>query len=291
MSNNQKITTNQLRPGSVVMISGILKFSRLAKQISGEALQRDIIQQQKMGSRYPITRPHTKLTIDNAQIVPENPNNKSIEEAYFEQNFYQSQAQGYSGRSFSAVNKGNMLPAIYHRQPDGSVKQILLADELDNNQPVTIMMRVYATKGNNGVTLDSVIIESETIRYYSNDASAENLAKRGITFIPLSPEENQKRFVGGGDPEESLEPEYPPVSPPTSNQNAYSNKPVQPQQQTYQQQMPIYNHYTQQQQPQPPQQNQNLPFGQQNQAPNQNSYNGSENQTGGIRYDASDRQY
>ena len=289
MSNNQKINTNQLRPGAIVMISGVLKFSRLAKQISGEALQKDIIQQQKIGSRYPITRPYTKLTIDNAQIIPENPNNKTIEEAYFEQNFYQSQAQGYSGRSFSAVNKGNALPMIGHRQPDGSVKQILLAGELDNNQPVTVSMRVYSTKGNNGVTLDSVIIESENIKYYNNDASAENLAKRGITFIPLSPEENQKRFVGGTDTQSADEPEQQPVSPPTSNQNAYSNKPVQPEQQTYQQQMPVYN--PQYAQPQPPQQNQNLPFGQQNQAPNQNNYNGSENQAGGIRYDASDRQY
>lgn len=270
------VDTNKLAPDTTFMIQGILKYARLTSKIDGEELQKDIQRQQARGSRYPITRPYTTATICEAQVIPVNPNAQppAPEDVYATESLYQSTAQGYTGYCFNANNTGNNVPWIGLRNPDGSVQEIIPEGELASDQRVTLVMRVYKTRQNNGVSLDGVIVENAPVRYYTGNSSIAALSARGIAFHPVQhPAPPAAPQVPNGAPA--------PVAPPANNQNAYSVG-QQPQQPAYGQPQPNYGQpaygqpaYGQPQQAEPP----FTPSG----------FQGSEGQ--GIRYNPNDRQY
>lgn len=272
------VDTNKLAPNSTFMIQGILKYARLASKIDGEELQRDIQRQQARGSRYPITRPYTTATICEAQVTHANPNAPTPEDIYATESLYQSTAQGYTGYCFSANNTGNNLPWIGVRNPDGSVQEIIPEGELASDQRVTLMMRIYKTRQNNGVSLDGVIIENTPVKYYAGGNSIAALSARGIAFHPVDrPAPAVQPQAQGNVPA--------PVAPPANDQTAYSAG-QQPQQPAYNQPAPAYGQPTYAQ----PQMNYSQPQPQQAEPPfTPNGVQGSESQ--GIRYNPNDRQY
>lgn len=179
---NHTISLNQLTPNTTVLVRGKLAFSRLAKQIDGEELQKDMQRRQQKGW-IPIDKPYTTATINNAQLICPN-GQKSLADTYVEERFFQSKSSHASGWSYTANNKGKNLPYICEMKGQNAV-QIIPESELANGLDVTLVLRVFKGKPNNGLSLDGVIV-NEPIRYYVGNNAGAGLADLGITFVPAA---------------------------------------------------------------------------------------------------------
>lgn len=229
------INTNQLTPGTLIQIKGRLKYSRLLSRIDGTELQKDINRRQAKGQMYYLTKPYTQATICDAQIIYKNPSAKTEADIFAEESLYLSKSQGYSGYCYNAHNTSpNSLPWIGTRAADGSVDQIIPDGELAPDQIVTLIMKVYKTKQNNGISLEGVIVESPDVQYYGKNITKE-LEANGIIFRPAPV---QPKVETENEEEVNVNTQGPaPVAPPVNNQDAYSSVPQyngQPQAQPYQ---------------------------------------------------------
>lgn len=186
---NRTVNTNQLTPGTTFMVQGKVGFSRIASRIEGEELQQDMRRRQSKGWP-PTEKPYTTMTINQANVLVKNPQQPSPEEQYAIESLYTSSSQrGQGGYSFTGNNKGTRgLPYVAVRRPDNPnvVDQIQPEGELANGLDVTLVMRVFKGKPNNGISLDGIIV-NEPIRYFDNARAGAGLGAFGITFNPLTP--------------------------------------------------------------------------------------------------------
>lgn len=172
------ISNNQLRPDQTIWVRGQLTYSRVKNQIAGAELEADI-QRKRQNGRIPIEKPYTTASICNAQILYLNPQQPTLEEKFIEERLYTSEKN--PGYNYSAVNKGNKLPFI-GRIENNQCIQIVPEGELDNGLDVTLLIRVFKGKPQNGTTLDGIIV-NEPIRYYSSSSIKQGLAERGLTMV------------------------------------------------------------------------------------------------------------
>ena len=191
------ISTNELRPGSSVMIRGRLQFSRLTSKIEGKELE-----ERNKNSRFPIDKPYTTATICDARIIMQDPENPSKIEQWAQYEMYQSKAEGASGWSFSRINKGNDLPWIAEMNESGDAQQVYPEGELAKDLDVTLVLSVFKTPMNNGVGLDGVIVH-EPIRLFSSNDPASVLKQHGFNFIAA-----EKPTVEPEESEQPTEPNY-----------------------------------------------------------------------------------
>lgn len=192
MATNRTVTTNQLKPNTEVLVRGKLEFSRLDKQVAGEKLLEDQ-RNRKMKGMPIINRPYTSATISDPQVLSNNQGvQKSLEEIYMTESIYmQKSSDKYM---FNGMNKGNRLPNVFELNPTtGKYDQVVLKHNLANGLDVTLVMRVFEAQPNNGVSLETVLI-NEPLRYYqAYDATAE-LSKYGFEFgTILDPDEVEQQ--------------------------------------------------------------------------------------------------
>lgn len=185
---NRNINIQSLTPGELFCVRGELTYSRLAKQIDGEELEKDKQRRAARGMR-PIERPYTSATITKACVPLKDKNNPTLEERYAQESLYTSHAYGSQGFNYSAVNRGNRLPWIGVRDPQDpfKVEQIVLPNELASGLDVTLVMRVFQGKQNKGVTLDGVVL-NEPPQYFAPADPTASLSALGITFVPAATE-------------------------------------------------------------------------------------------------------
>ena len=185
MAKNRTVQLNQIEPNSTVFVKGKLTFARLSKKLEGEELAKDNAKRQSRGWMT-IDKPYTTASICNAQVLyaSGDPNQKTPAEIFVDESMYTSGNQNYPGYNYSANNKGNGLPQVGELQSDGhTVNQVHLASgqELANGLDVTLIVRVFKGRPNNGISLDGVIV-NEPIRYYQGSTMGANLAQRGFTW-------------------------------------------------------------------------------------------------------------
>lgn len=193
------IKAHQLTEDQTIVVRGKLEYSRLMSMIEGAELQRRIAQQRQMGAMYITDKPHTTITIREAQVQYTNPNNPTIEEQYVAQKCYNSKKHPDKGLMFNLDNKSPFLPPVWVPANPANLSEgyVQLTDpegELDNGLDVSVVMRTFKA-GNNanlGLGLDSVIVH-EAPRYYSNNrVDRDKLAALGIVFNsnPVNPTYN-----------------------------------------------------------------------------------------------------
>lgn len=242
---NRTVTTNQLTPGTLIAVRGKLSYSRLTSRIEGEELRKDMARRQQKGW-IPIDKPYTTATIEQAEVICKNPQNRTPEEVYALESLYTSTTKQQAGYQFTANNKGTLnLPYIAQRDMSkpSVVKQVLPEGELASGLDVTLILRVFKGKPNNGVTLDGVIV-NEPIRYFDSARAGAGLDQLGISFealpagaIPTStpsaepaapvmaPSAPATDYAAHTDAPFSSQPAQP-VSQPAYNQNAYGASPA-----------------------------------------------------------------
>lgn len=177
------INCNQLNPGAIYLVRGKVSFSRITRHTTDK--ERDEANKRRM---HPIDKNYTTITLYDAVVLARDPQNPSIEERYASECLYKSSSQNYPNNNFSAINKSPNLPQIAVLEGNNQYKQIIPENELAQGLDVTLVMRVYKTKMNNGVSLDKVFV-NEPIKYYTgNQKSVDNaLAGYGIVFQALPP--------------------------------------------------------------------------------------------------------
>ena len=195
MQNNQpKLTTDDIPDNEVILVTGIVEFSRIRSRLEGKELEEDNKRKIQHGM-IADDKPHTSLSISGAAVVPQNPGALTVGEQYIQQKFYASPKNPQKGLNFTGKNRGNSLPAVYARdaaKPD-AITEIIPEGELASGQRVTLTLRCFGSKKpgvHKGMSLDGVICE-ETPKYFVpglNAAVISGLQSRGLTVTPASPE-------------------------------------------------------------------------------------------------------
>lgn len=197
---NYQISATQIRENEVVLVKGELTFSRLAQLVEGEALARTDAQRVQNGMQ-PIGRPHTSVSLANAEVILKDAANPTIEEQFVTERRFTSKKHPEHGLCYSIDNKSTRLPVVAKLNEAGQAEQVQLAGELAAGVPVILVLRVYKPRNyaNKGLSLDQVIIQDTEVKYYSGGAASDALAAAGITFAtPIVPQ--QAAPVASADP-------------------------------------------------------------------------------------------
>lgn len=183
------IPLNSVPTGSVAFIAGTVRWSRIASHIDGEELQRDIARRQANGSSVIYDKPYTTITIDEAHVLYGDPNQPSQFEQYLDSRCYRSNStrNPAKGMLFTNVSRSPYLPPVAVKNPDGSFRQIEVTNELANNQPVILVMRVYPTRRQPGLSLDGILVDATEVKFRSRNNSnlARDLQTRGLVLHPM----------------------------------------------------------------------------------------------------------
>lgn len=178
---NYVVNASQLAEGQLVLIRGKLGFSRLVSLIDGEELKAADARKVQNGMS-PVGRPHTTVTLTQAEVQYMNPTAPTLEEQFVSERRYASKTNPASGPNWSIDNKSTTLPILSVREGD-KVVQIEPESDLAAGVDVTLVLRVYKPQNfaNRGLSLDQVVV-NETPRFYTGGMNLEALAARGIVF-------------------------------------------------------------------------------------------------------------
>lgn len=188
MANNTNYTVRaeQLTEGSQILVSGKLSFSRLARAIDGDALVEHIARARARGQKHPTTKPHTTVTITDAQVLPAVAGQHTLEEQFVFEHFYTvGQGENAGKTAYGIDNLGTKLPNYFAKQADGTYTQVKLERDLAVGLDVLLVLNVFksANFDNRGIGIAEIYIQ-EPIRYYGGGSIDRNaLAARGIVVV------------------------------------------------------------------------------------------------------------
>lgn len=167
LDHNITVCVNEkMRSGESVVVKGKLDFSRLAKHIDGEALDRyNRRAEQRLG--VPISsRPFTQATLSDAKVVFANPDEPTWAEVYVRQHMlYTSKSKQNDGKTCATLtNKSSYLPHVGVLE-DGVINEVKLEKELDRDLDAIATAHVFnGYKQRHSISLDWVIVDE--LRYY-----------------------------------------------------------------------------------------------------------------------------
>ena len=188
MATKRTIKNDQLTPGKFYFIRGNVTFSRVGKLTDDAERIR-----YNANRKHPIEKNYTTISICNARVLAKDPKAPTIEELYAKECLYTSSNPNHTGNCFSAVNKSSILPEIrvLNESTGQYDKYNLKGRELAAGLDVIVGMRVFAGKGNTGVSLDHVIV-CEPIKLYekSSDAANAALEQLKIVFSAANPDDD-----------------------------------------------------------------------------------------------------
>lgn len=189
-----QISASQIRPGANIIIKGQIEYARVRSLMGPEDI--DKLNQARTRSKYKLDRnkPLTRLSLYNAEVVPQSPDRKlTIEEYYVYERMFQTQDKPELGNRWNIDNKGNRLPALL-KVVDGQARQIMddevppssmsIPTEPARDQIVTVILNVYPSDGgNNGIGIQAIIFNDEP-QWFSggNSVNTGALAALGITL-------------------------------------------------------------------------------------------------------------
>jgi hypothetical protein len=180
------ISNAQLTPDATYLVRGKVGFSRISRPTTDK--EREDANKRRT---HKIDKNYTTMSIYDAQVLVRNPNAPTTEERYAAECLYKSSSPNYPGNNFTGMNKSKFLPKVGVLTPTpenpNNYVEIIPEGELAAGLDVTLVMRVFKGQGNNGVTLDRVLV-NEPVRYYGmNSAVDQQLNEFGITFTAMAP--------------------------------------------------------------------------------------------------------
>ncbi|WP_026927420.1 hypothetical protein [Granulicoccus phenolivorans] len=179
---NYAVSAHQLTEGGTVLVRGTLGYSRLTRLIDGEDLVRS--NQRKIAAGMnPVTKPHTTVTVAQAEVLYADPAAPTIDERFVAERCYLSPKHPDKGPQYSIDSKGQTLPIIAIPDGAGTYTQDTSGRELAADLTVSLVLRVYKPQNfaNCGLALDQVIVH-EPVKYYGGGVNTAELAARGIVF-------------------------------------------------------------------------------------------------------------
>lgn len=164
------IKNTQLKNYTTVLVKGTVMYSHITKLTTDEEREKD-----NLFRRDPIHRNYATLILNNAEILPQNKNNHTIEEQYVQESLYKSysnKAEGlccYATRIQHDHHMDNELPRVYVVKDDNAKTEIIPENELAFGLNVMICLMVTLdpedeTRTKKVMTLGAIFID-EPIKY------------------------------------------------------------------------------------------------------------------------------
>lgn len=177
----EKVNTRSLAEfaGQLIYVRGQVGFSRIGSMIEGEELRRENARV-KGTKQLPHQKPYTTITINGANVAMKG-NTPSVTENWAISRCYMSDAR--EGLSFTAEGKGVYLPKVYHAVADEngavSMNEVETAGkELARGSNVMLVLRVFNTPQGTGVSLDSVVVFDDEVKFFeAESATAAQIAQ------------------------------------------------------------------------------------------------------------------
>lgn len=179
----RRISNNQLTPDATYLVRGQVGFGIITRHTTDDERKR-----QNEKRLHKIEKNYSTMTIFNAQVLAKDPQNPTIEEQYAIECLYESSSPNYPGKNFTGLNKSRNLPRVGVLSEAGHYVEITPQAELATGSDVTLVMRVFKGQGNNGVSLDMVLINDTEPKYYVNASSRKALEDYGIVFEEKIPQ-------------------------------------------------------------------------------------------------------
>lgn len=224
MPRNKTVTTNDIKPGTTMYVSGKITFSRVSSLIQGKELENKIARETRAGrGKSCPDKPHTSIALTDARVMVKDPNHMTPAETYASETLIFSKIDPETGKTVWKLNfnnKSKYLPRVFVRNDSQKnvYDEIKLEKELDRGLNVTLCFSVYhSNQGhNNGVHIDTILI-NEPLRYYQNDVVSK-LEQMGLTINRLPEDDNDTLgdMVAADDTTETA-PMAAPVQSPTVN--------------------------------------------------------------------------
>jgi len=174
-----------------ILVQGVVDFSHITRMYVGQELAAENARRTQRGLT-PINRPFTQITIKNAQVIVNNPQQKTVNDYYAENKLlFASKKHPEKGFCCTGTNKGNTLPAVFQRDSadTNKVMQITPDGEPAQELKVTLVLRPFKPKKvgmHTGITLDTVIIDEPFRKAtFGGAASLEGL---GLSVTPATAE-------------------------------------------------------------------------------------------------------
>lgn len=190
------IPFTMLSPDQDIFLTGEVSWSHIVTLIEGEELERRATM-----TTFPITVPHTSITLHNAKILPAGPK-PTIEEQYEEGRFYIARdTEANPGNSVTINNKGRILPAIFRKGDPAKGEnpkegyQIYPRYELARGSRVLLHLRTFkGAMGNCGIGLRAVMILDDKPKYFvpgnpGQAVIADAFASRGLNVHFTTPDD------------------------------------------------------------------------------------------------------
>lgn len=174
------IQNNQLTPGAFYYVQGKVAFSRVGRPTNETELEN-----YNKGRQYQIKNPFTQLTIYDAKVLFADAKKPTLEEQYAQECLYRSSKKEYTGDCFNGINKTKNLPAVRVKNESTGEYDIfeMAGKELAQGLDVVVGMRVFKGNGNNGVSLDHILVMGDIkFRQTDNAAAKSALERFGIVF-------------------------------------------------------------------------------------------------------------
>ena len=187
---NGFITTDSLDVSKPILINGKIDFSHITSKYEGQALVRENARRTQNGMRA-VDKPFTNLSLKNAQVQAEDPNNLTVNEYYGRDSLlYTSKKNPEKGLCLNAISKSRDLPRVYQRDPQNpnQVTEIFPEGELATDLNVTAVFRVFKPKEvgkHAGLSLDAVIC-NEPCRTATFGGNAATLQGCGFNVVSAS---------------------------------------------------------------------------------------------------------
>jgi len=215
----RRISNNQLTPDATYLVRGQVGFGIITRHTTDAERER-----QNARRMHKIDKNYSTMSIYNAQVICKDINNPTIEEQYAMECLYKSSSPSYPGNNFTGMNKSRNLPRVGVLSDVNSNRYIEITPEaeLATGSDVTLVMRVFKGQGNNGVSLDMVLVNSTEPKYYANNTARKNLEDFGITFEEKIPQRSVVDETPDAETENvPVQPAYAQnVAPATQPQNA-----------------------------------------------------------------------
>lgn len=189
MAAPKQFSPSMLTLNKTVLVRGNLGYNNLTRPYTGDELERRNKEAQLRGLNGYSPNAHevVDVTIHNPQVIPANPTQMTLEEAYVNERFYQS---AKNGLSYGITRTNSGVPAI-GVMTDGVHATEIVPPEgyVTGNPVVTLVVRTFSTKaGRNGMTLDAVIFNEEPSFASGGNRVKSQLEEHGIIWTSLPTE-------------------------------------------------------------------------------------------------------
>lgn len=163
---------------NLVMIKGVVKYSRITRHTTEEELLRS---QQARKSKFK-DNPHSYVSLEHVQVIPSDPSGQlTPAELLVQQNEFYTKSATPGVYYYSPKNASKNLANVFVRDAQGVYQPVTNTRELKQGVTVAVQLRQYEAFAKQHFNMDSIFVGSEQDFYTgAGDVANDFFAKAGF---------------------------------------------------------------------------------------------------------------